>query len=188
MKQLVLIILFFFCFLPVLKPQQSKSDTSVINKKVEISFGQSLFFVSYNKSYTAYTQSAVVIPTTSILLFSVFRPIKKLHIPVFFNVPTESKQFLINGVLINERANPTFGAGVEYKLFDINLSSNAKIEYEMAALGSSLITKTNKFVFAPIAAARFRIVQNNSFVMYLGSSYSFGINAWGLIFGTGYVF
>ncbi len=167
--------------------QDSKKD-STSSKLFEISFGQSLLFVSYDKSLNILNNAAIVIPTNSILLFSVFRPLKKLHIPLFINIPTESKQYLVNGVLTNERANPTLGTGIEYKLFHLNLNKETKMEFEMAALGSSILTKTHTFVFAPLGAARFRIVQNNNFVMYLGTSYSYGINAWGLIYGTGYIF
>jgi hypothetical protein len=167
---------------------QDKSDTTKIKKKFELSFGQSLLFISYNQSLNVLNQSAIVVPTSSILLFSVFRPLKRFHIPLFCNIPTESKQYLINGILTNERANPTLGTGIEAWLFKFPLAQKAKLEMNIAALGSTLLTKNHEFIFAPIAAARLRIMQNENFVMYLGSSYSFGINAWGLLYGTGYIF
>jgi energy-converting hydrogenase Eha subunit E len=188
MRPIFLLFIFAFCFLTIVKCQETKQDTTTVKKKVEISFGQSLLFASYSKSLNVLTQAAIVIPTSSILIFAVFRPIKRLHIPLFCNIPTESKQYLINGVLTNERANPTIGTGVELKMFDVKLAAAAKIEFNIAALGTSLLTKTRKFVFAPMSAFRLRIVQNNNFVMYLGTSYSYGINTWGIIFGTGYIF
>jgi len=37
-------------------------------------------------------------------------------------------------------------------------------------------------------AARLRIMRGENFVMYIGTSYSFGINTWGVLYGTGTVF
>lgn len=111
-----------------------------------------------------------------------------MHVPLFINIPTESKQFLINGQLQNERANPTVGTGLEFKAFGLPVTKTTIVELDAAALGSMLMTKKSKLLFAPIGAVRCRIIQNNNFVMYIGSSYSFGIAAFGLIYGTGYVF
>jgi hypothetical protein len=105
-----------------------------------------------------------------------------------FNLPTETKQFLVNGVLVNEKANPTFSAGLEFKFAQFDVSRQTQIDFEVSPLASFIIAKGWKFRFAPIGAARMRIVKNDSFAMYFGTSYSLGINAWGLIYGTGYIF
>lgn len=184
----ILLSLCLLAFCSLVKAQETDEDTAKTTKKFEISFGQSLLFISYTQSLNILNNAAIVVPTNSILLFAVLRPLKRFHIPFFCNIPTESKQYLVNGILVNERANPTIGTGLEAKIFHLPITKDAKIELNFAALGSSILTKTHKFVFAPLLASRVRIIQNNNFVMYLGSSYSFGIKSLGLIYGTGYIF
>jgi hypothetical protein len=166
--------------------QAVNADT--VSKKFELSFGQSILFISYDKSLKLLNQEAIVIPTNSILFLAELRPLKLLRIPVFFNLPTESKQFLINNQLVNERASPTFGTGLQLRAFRIKVNDKTTIDFEAGPLGSILMTEEHKLRFAPIGAGRFRIVKDHSFSMYMGTSYSIGINAWGLIYGTGYIF
>jgi len=89
------------------------SDSSKTNyRNFELSFGQSLLFISNSKQTSIVENEAVVLPTSAVLFSAEFRPDRRLRIPVFFNLATESKQFLINGVLVNEKASPTLGSGI----------------------------------------------------------------------------
>jgi len=98
------------------------------NQLLEFSFGQSMLFISNSKLINIRNQEAIVVPTSSMLFFVELRPQKRFRIPIFFNVPTESKQFLVNGQLVNERASPTFGVGVQLKCFQIKLDDKSKID------------------------------------------------------------
>ena len=156
-------------------------DSMLKRQHFEVSFGQSLLFISN-------TTQAVVIPTNAVLFFAEFRPQKKIRIPVFFNLATETKQFLVNNQIISERASPTFGTGFTYNLFKIQLDSTSKIEFEVGPLASVLFNTNKNLRVAPIIAGRFRIMRGKNFVMYAGMSYSIGINALGLLYGTGTIF
>ena len=105
-----------------------------------------------------------------------------------FNLPTETKQFLINNLLVNERANPSFGFGIEYNFFQIKLDSKSKLEFEIGPLATFVLDKNNTIRVLPTLAGRLRIMRGEDFVMYIGTSYSVGINSWGLLYGTGTVF
>lgn len=164
------------------------NDTIPDRDIVELSFGQSMIFMNYEKSLNIFSNEAIVVPTSSILFFAEFRPVKRIRIPVFFNIPTESKQFIINNVVVYERAAPTFGTGINLFIGKLKLDDHTNLEFEAAPLASFLIGDNYDVRFAPIIANRFRIIRNKDFVMYMGASYSIGINAWGLIYGTGYVF
>ncbi|MBL4752057.1 MAG: hypothetical protein JKY52_00445 [Flavobacteriales bacterium] len=164
------------------------SAEGVITKRFEFSFGQSLLFISDSKEIDLRDKEAIILPTSAMLFFVEFRPLNKFRVPVFFNLPTESKQFLVNGSLINERANPSFGTGFQYPLFKFNIDKETILEWEMGPFVNVLIPKRGNFLLAPIAAGRIRIVKKKDFVMYLGTSYSFGIDSWGLIYGTGFLF
>ncbi len=166
----------------------AENDTLKKKQLFEISFGQNLLFISNSKVVDIRNQSAIVIPTSSALFFVELRPSKKLKIPVFFNLPIESKQFLVNGQLVNEKANPTFGSGIEFRIFQLKLDSKSKLELELGPLISIVTSKKGKVLMAPLAAGRFRITRGENFVMYIGSNYSFGVDAWGLMFGTGTMF
>jgi len=117
-----------------------------------------------------------------------FRPQKKLRIPVFVNIATETKQYVINNQIVNERASPTVGAGVQFKLFNFKIDEKSKFEMEMGPLASVLFGKNNNTRVAPIIAGRFKVLRGDNFVMYFGGSYSFGINALGILYGTGTLF
>ncbi|HRG59544.1 MAG TPA: hypothetical protein PK323_11350 [Bacteroidia bacterium] len=157
-------------------------------KHFELSFGQSLLFISHSKQTNIITNTAIVIPTNAMLFLAEFRPDKILRIPVFFNLATESKQFLINGQLVNERASPTIGTGCIVKIMDFKINEKSKLEFEFGPLLSCLFTTKNAVQFAPVLAARLKVLRGENFIMYLGSSYSFGINALGLLYGTGTIF
>jgi hypothetical protein len=59
---------------------------------------------------------------------------------------------------------------------------------EAGPLISCLIDTKKSVRFAPILAARIKILRGENFIMYLGTSYSIGINAMGLLYGTGSAF
>jgi len=163
-------------------------DTTVAKSFFELSFGQSMLFITDSKIATILASNAIVIPTSAILFFAEFRPLKLIRIPVFFNLPTESKQFIINNQIVNERAPPSFGAGIEFKCFELKINTATKLELEAGPLANFLLATNKSLRLAPLIASRVRIIRNNNFVMYVGSSYSIALNGWGLLFGTGTIF
>lgn len=183
-KFFYIVILLFFSSIT----RGNEADTVKKNQLFELSFGQSLLFISDSKVANLRNREAVIIPTNAILFFAEFFPQKKIRIPVFFNLPTETKQFLINNLLVNERANPSFGFGIEYNFFQIKLDSKSKLEFEIGPLATFVLDKNNTIRVLPILAGRLRIMRGEDFVMYIGTSYSVGINSWGLLYGTGTVF
>ena len=121
----------------------------------------------------------------AILFSAEFRPDKYIRIPIFFNIATESKQFLVNEQLVNEKASPTLGIGVMIKAFQLKIDDKSKLEFEIGPLASVLFDTKNNMRIAPIIAGRIKILRGENFIMYVGTSYSFGINALGLLYGTG---
>ncbi len=195
MFRILFSIAFVFCIAEVSAASIERDSTkhrfkadSLFRKGVfQLSFGQSLLFISNSKQLNIRNQSAIIIPTSAMLFFVEFRPLKRIRVPVFFNLPTESKQFLVAGQIVNERASPTFGTGIQFKCFRIKVAAASLVELEAGPLGSFLMDTKSTIRFAPIAAARVRLIRNN-FVMYVGTSYSYGINSWGILYGTGTVF
>lgn len=163
---------------------RAQSDTTMRNDRLELSFGASKMFISESRLDSIQSKADIVLPTSAILFFAEFRPQKKIRIPVFFNLPTGSKQYVVNNVLTYEKANPTVGAGLEFTLFHIPIDKRSNIEFEMGPLASVIFGKHNVRA-APVLAGRFRIARGENFTMYIGSSYSFGINAFSLLYGTG---
>ncbi len=165
-----------------------EKDTLPKQKLFELSFGNNVLFIPDSKLIDISQNEAVILPTKSILFFSEFRPDKFLRIPVFFNLPTESKEFIVNGELISERASPTFGTGLEFRLLKLNVLGNTRIEIEAGPLASFIFDKNGKVRVSPVLAGRVRVMRGENFVMYIGCSYSVGVNAFGLLYGTGTVF
>jgi hypothetical protein len=189
--------LFFFLFalgISSLSAQTSTETSPDTTKKkknkqlFEMSFGQSKLFISSAREQTILDSARIVVPTNAILLFAEFRPSKRFRIPVFFSLATGPKHFSVNGILVSERASPTFGTGIECKVFRKNFGVNSGIEFEVGPLASFLFNKGGQIQVAPVIAGRFRFIKREDFIMYIGSSYSFGINAVGIFYGTGYVF
>lgn len=164
------------------------NDSTNRHNHFELSFGQNLLFISNSQQNQILSEESLVIPTNSVLFFSEFRPQKVLRIPVFLNIATESKQYLVNGELVNEKANPTVGTGLVFKLLDYKLDEKSKLELEAGALGSIIFDKKNNVRVAPVLAMRVKICRGENFVMYIGGNYSIGVNAFGLMYGTGTVF
>jgi hypothetical protein len=185
MKKIVFIALLFAFVLPVC----AQTDSTKKNKKhFEFSFGQSLLFIGSSQLDSIRKNSSIVIPTSAILFLSELRPDKRLRIPLFLNLPTESKQFIVNGTLISEKASITFGTGLQVKAFEIKIDSRSKVEFEAGILASFIFRKSGTIVPAPVIAGRFKILRGEYFVMYMGASYSLGINAFGVLYGTGSIF
>lgn len=186
-----LLILFLLLTCPVFfggVAQGQEADTLEENKIFELSFGQSLLFISNSKVVDIRNNEAIIIPTSAILFFAEFRPLKRLRVPVFLNIPTESKQFLVDSQLVSERASVDFGTGIECGLFQLKIDSKTTIELGVAVLADLLFSETGQLRLSPLGAGRLRIVREKNFVMYLGSSYAIGIDSWGLIYGTGFIF
>lgn len=159
------------------------------NKQLfEMSFGQSKLFISNSKDSIINAEESIVVPTNAILFFAEFRPQKRLRIPIFLSLATGPKQHIVDGILISERASPTVGLGVVCKAFRYNFGEKSALEFEAGPCASFLFEKGGQIRFAPVLAGRFRFLKREDFIMYVGSSYSLGINAFGLFYGTGYVF
>jgi hypothetical protein len=163
-------------------------DSTKKEQKFELSFGQSLIFVSTSRLNTIRNNEDIVVPTNAILIFTEIRPLKKLRIPIFANIATETKQFLINGVLTNEKASPTFGTGLTWSVFKFPIGVDSSIDFEVGPLASFIFDRFNQIRIAPVLASRFRIMRGNYFSMYFGFSYSVGIDAFGILYGTGSLF
>jgi hypothetical protein len=182
MKVLLLFFSLFICF--AFHAEIADSNQFKF-RNFELSFGQSLLFISNSKQTNIIKNEAIVIPTSAILFSAEFRPDKLMRIPIFLNIATESKQFLVNGQLINERASPTLGIGIMFKAFQIKIDDKSKLEFELGPLASFLFDTKNSVRVAPILAGRIKILRGENFIMYIGTSYSFGINSLGLFYGTG---
>ncbi len=154
----------------------------------ELSLGHTILFISESEQATIIKEEAVIVPTNSLLFFAEFRPVKRLKVPVFLNIPTQSKQFIVNGEIVSEKASPTFGAGLECRVFKFPINKKSAIEMEVGPLASVVFNRSGVLRFVPLAAGRFRFLKNEDFVIYFGGTYSIGINIFGVLFGTGYVF
>ncbi|NQY68105.1 MAG: hypothetical protein HRT72_10365 [Flavobacteriales bacterium] len=183
------VILGAFLLLLISTIGKSQIETDSIKPPLfELSFGQSILFISESKIVDVRNSEAVVLPTSSILFFTELRPLKRIRFPFYFNLPTETKQFLVDSILFNEKARPSFGAGIEFRVAAFPISKETEFEFEVGPLVNVLFTEDKNIIFSPVAAIRFRLVKNENFVMYLGSSYSIGINSFGLLYGTGFIF
>ena len=183
------IILLCFLFAETNKISGQEVEKEKKNSKnFELSFGRSVMFISNSQLTDLKANHAVILPTSSILFFIELRPLKKIRIPFFMNLPTESKQFLVGNQLINEEAATSYGTGVQFKIFEIKINSKSIIEMEMRPLLSFGKDIHDGIWFAPILASRFRIMRTENFVMYIGGSYAAGVNSLGLLYGTGAIF
>ncbi len=179
--------LLFLSFL-FISPFFGQNEEDSIATNFELSFGQSTLFISNDQLTSIKNDLNVVIPTNSMLFFAEFRPFKRIKIPFVFNLPTESKQFIIDGKLISERASPTIATGAEFKLFDFDIPFDATVEFDAGTLASVILKSNNDLALAPLITNRIRIIKSKSFIMYLGASYSVGVNTFGMFYGTGYIF
>ena len=87
------ILLGLFVFFSQVSYSQKILDSLLKNKHFEVSFGQSLLFISNTTQANFLSSTDIVVPTSAILLFAEFRPEKIARIPVYINFPTESKQY-----------------------------------------------------------------------------------------------
>jgi hypothetical protein len=185
-------LLFLACSLLLSAQDQTEAKDSLSVKKekrlFELSLGHTILFISESEQQNLINKEAVIVPTNSLLFFAEFRPVKRLKIPVFLNIPTQSKQFIVNGQLVSEKASPTFGTGLECRIFKVPINKRSAIEMELGPLASVIVNTSGVLRFAPVVAGRLRFLKNEDFVLYFGGSYSVGINIFGVLFGTGYVF
>lgn len=185
-KLLLLALLWTPTFLHAKDKAKISEDSSAKAPLFELSFGQNLLFLSESRQNSIQQNRSLVIPTSAVLFFSEIRPERWWKVPIFFNLPTESKQFLQpNGTLKYERASPSFGTGLVFRTFRFNIRERLDLEMEAGPLLSFITDFRDEFLPAPLLAGRFRIRSGESFVMYLGGSYTPGLNAFGLFFGTG---
>ena len=76
--------------------QTTTTDTSKPRKQLfELSFGSTMLFISNSDIQKIQDAAKLTIPTNTMLFFAEFRPQMKTRIPVFLNIPTESKQFIV---------------------------------------------------------------------------------------------
>jgi len=168
---------------------QSRADSLKANPLFELSFGQNLLFLSKSRQMTLLNKLDLVVPTTAVLFFAVFRPEKKWKVPVFFNLPVESTQFIQpDGSVRYQRAMPSFGSGIEFRLLKFDIREKIKFDMEAGPLLAFVTDFRNEFVPAPLITTRMRLRSDDNFVMYLGGSYTIGLDAFGLFYGTGFNF
>lgn len=185
------IIFFLFFSLFISRDFFSQATDTLSGKKqgfIELSFGQSLLFIGSSRERDIREKQDIVLATSALLFFAELRPMRILRVPFFINVPTESKQFLIDGVLVNEKASLTFGMGASYNVFHFRVGEETRADVEIAPLASFIFDRANQIRVAPVLATRMRLLRGKYFSMYFGLSYSVGIDAFGLLYGTGSIF
>jgi hypothetical protein len=174
--------------------QTTTTDTSKPRKQLfELSFGSTMLFISNSDIQKIQDAAKLTIPTNTMLFFAEFRPQMKTRIPVFLNIPTESKQFIVTDSagkqsLVNEKASITLGTGFQYRPFQVTLYGDTKLEFEAGPLVSAGFDSNKKLFIAPLIAGRLMVKKGNDFVMYFGGSYAFGVNSIGILYGTGTIF
>lgn len=187
-------LLTFVFFTANAHAQTTQKDTTKPRKHLfELSFGSTMMFISSTDIAKIKDAAKLTIPTSTMLFFAEFRPEKKIRIPVFLNIPTESKQFIVtdsNGKqsLVNEKAAITLGTGFQYKPIEWTLYGDTKLEFEAGPLVSAGFDNDKKLFVAPLIAGRLMVKKGSDFVMYFGGSYTFGLNAIGILYGTGTIF
>lgn len=190
----VLTLCFALVFLSKTNAQNNAADTSKPrNQLFELSFGSTMLFISNSDIQKIQDAAKLTIPTNTMLFFAEFRPQKKTRIPVFLNIPTESKQFIVtdtNGkqTLVNEKASITLGTGFQYRPFQVTLYGDTKLEFEAGPLVSAGFDSNKNLFIAPLVAGRLMVKKGSDFVMYFGGSYAFGVNSIGILYGTGTIF
>jgi hypothetical protein len=187
-KRALLLIIFIQLILITDVLAQDSTQTKKRMGHFELSFGQSLLFISSSDQVDLLTKSAIVVPTSSILLFAEFRTLNKIKIPVFCNIPVSAKQFIINNQIINEQASASYGTGVQFRIFNFEVLSKSIMEMELGPMLSLGNDQKGNMWAAPFLASRIRIRKGENFVMYIGATYAFGVNTSGLIYGTGTIF
>ena len=174
--------------------QTTTTDTSKPRKQLfELSFGSTMLFISNSDIQKIQDAAKLTIPTNTMLFFAEFRPQMKTRIPVFLNIPTESKQFIVTDSvgkqsLVNEKASITLGTGFQYRPFQVTLYGDTKLEFEAGPLVSAGFDSNKKIFIAPLIAGRLMVKKGSDFVMYFGGSYAFGVNSIGILYGTGTIF
>jgi hypothetical protein len=174
--------------------QTTTTDTSKPRKQLfELSFGSTMLFISNSDIQKIQDAAKLTIPTNTMLFFAEFRPQMKTRIPVFLNIPTESKQFIVTDSagkqsLVNEKASITLGTGFQYRPFQVTLYGDTKLEFEAGPLVSAGFDSNKKLFIAPLIAGRLMVKKGSDFVMYFGGSYAFGVNSIGILYGTGTIF
>ncbi len=190
----VLTLCFALIFSIKTNAQTTAADTSKPRKQFfELSFGSTMLFISNSDIQQIKDAAKLTIPTNTMLFFAEFRPQKKTRIPVFLNIPTESKQFIVTDSfgkqsLVNEKASITLGTGFQYRPFQVTLYGDTKLEFEMGPLVSAGFDNDKKLFIAPLVAGRLMVKKGSDFVMYFGGSYAFGVNSIGILYGTGTIF
>ncbi len=187
-------LLFLAFFTNLVNAQSTSKDTTKPRKHIfELSFGSTMMFISSTDIAKIKDAAKLTIPTSTMLFFAEFRPDKKLRIPVFLNIPTESKQFIVTdsagrNSIVNEKAAITLGTGFQYKPIEWTLYGDTKLEFEAGPLVSAGFDNDKKLFVAPLVAGRLMVKKGSDFVMYFGGSYTFGLNAIGILYGTGTIF
>lgn len=187
-KNLLLLVCILQLFLASDVTAQDTAQTKGRKGHFELSFGQSILFISNSDQVNLLTKSAVVVPTSSVLLFAEFRTLSKIKIPIFCNIPVTAKQFIINNQIVNEQASASFGTGLQFKIFEYEVLSKAIMEMEFGPMLSVGSDQKGDLWAAPFLAGRIRVRKGENFVMYIGASYAMGLNTFGLLYGTGTIF
>jgi hypothetical protein len=101
---------------------------------LELSFGSSKLFIPNADESNLQNRTLSVIPTGAMLFYAEFFSANKIRVPLFYNLPTETKKFLVNGQLINEDASQSIGTGLEFRIFNFKLDNRTHIELEAGPL------------------------------------------------------
>jgi len=84
MRNLFLFLLLFFFSQNILSQTQ---DSTSQKRKFELSFGSNFLFIPQSKLINYREEEALIVPTSSVLLFGELRPDHRMRIPLFFNLP-----------------------------------------------------------------------------------------------------
>ena len=107
---------------------------------------------------------------------------------LFFNLPTESQKFVVDGNLEAEQASPGLGGGVLYNILNTPLNNNSIIKLDFTFSPLVMGDSWKNLAASAVYGLRFYIGKSDGFFMYTGLSRTLGVNGNMLWYGVGQSF
>ena len=174
---------------PALKDKNPSNTGDEYSYRLEFSFGSSLFFVEQPLWDRQLQDNNIqVMPVSSVLILGEYLFNPRWSFGTMLNIPTTTKRYLVDDVVVEEYSASSVGAGVTYKPI-VRSILNDQVSFRLqTGLLVGYGINSSDYRFFPIAVVRPSLATPKGFSMYLGSAFSFQVETIALIYGVSQLF
>jgi len=155
------------------------------NPRFEFSFGSSQLYLFDDMENASSAESRSVLPAGAALLMAEYIYSENMHALFSFHLPTSTRKQVVDGKVEEDYVAPYLGVGPLWVPYVADFRTYARFSIQTSLLCGPVLRGGLDILPAAVLGSRFHLVSKNGTALYLGGSWTVGVQAFALVYGVG---